>query len=103
MAKTTKQNLNTKEVKKRQKKSFNVKLSRPQAEKLMSLCADRISLANREFYEKIAPLQAEIQQAFQTKTAIISEMSELIEIINNAISDHAEENTNTDSQTDKEN
>lgn len=94
-----KQNLNTKEVKKRQKKFFNVKLSKTQAEKLMSLCAEKITFANKEFYQTIAPLQEKIQEAFKHKTEIISEMSELIEIINIAIADNAEENNKSDAQT----
>ena len=58
----------------------------------MKLCADKITEANKTFYSTIEPLQAQIQEAFKIKTETISEMSELIEIINNAINDGKENN-----------
>ena len=65
----------------------------------MSLCAEKITFANKEFYQTVAPLQEKIQEAFRHKTEVISEMSELIEIINNAIADNGKENNKSDTQT----
>ena len=58
----------------------------------MKLCADKITEANKTFYATVTPLQEQIQEAFRVKTATISEMSELIEIINSAINDGEKDN-----------
>ena len=66
-------------------KTYTIKLTKGQSEKLLEYCAHEIKQTNQKFVEQMAPLQNKIQELYREKVTKIAEISEIIHLINDAL------------------
>ena len=98
MATMTKPQKNTNESKNsnHKNKTYSVKLTKEQTERLMILCGEEMKNVNLTFARQIQELQSQINTLYQEKVKRMAELSEIIETLNSAISDKNAEKNNTE-------
>ena len=84
-------------------KTYPIKFTREQSEKVIELCQNESARINREFFERIQELQNQIQQLYTDKMVKDAELSSIISAVKNGLENNGKKNTANRKKTVNEN